>query len=78
MPTNEVFTSLRLCDSARQTNALARPFDAYSRPAVAAYGYDDFGRTLSSLGSITNSFRWRLPRPLADYRKNQIDFCGGK
>ena len=34
--TNEVFTSLRLCASARETNALSRQIDAYSRPA----GYD--------------------------------------
>ena len=45
MPTNEVFTSLRLCDSARETNALSRLIYAYSRPA----GYDlVIGDTLRS------------------------------
>ena len=69
--TNEVFTSLRLCDSARQTNALARPFDAYSRPAGydlaigdtprsrVRYGYDTEGRiaTLAATNAANRGFQ---------------------
>ena len=76
---NEVFTSPRLCDSARETNALARPFDAYSRPV----GYDNEGRDrLVSVTSTTltngaicvvNAYDYRYRRILKTVYKMQDD-----
>ena len=71
MPTNEVFTSLRLCDSARETNALTRLLDADSRPigydltigatprSRTRYGYDNEGRiaTLAATNAANRGFQ---------------------
>ena len=69
--TNEVFTSLRLCASARETNALSRQVDAYSRPlgydlainntprSRVRYGYDTEGRiaTLAATNAANRGFQ---------------------
>ena len=69
--TNEVFTSLRLCDSARQTNTPARLLDADSRPigydltigatprSRTRYGYDNEGRiaTLAATNAANRGFQ---------------------